>query len=243
MSKSVSMILFLMMPLVLVGSGCAEAYLTPGKNANLKLIADQDIKAAFERQPAATLPVHLVLVRVQGPYYRSYRCSGYGDGNYSIVTVRDIETEEDYHRLGELSQVAQVGTLNRLLLSAELHSGEQLREGAAALQADMILVYTMDTEFYDTDHFKPLTVVTLGLSPNKEVKVTSTASAILMDVRTGYIYGALEKTSAQRQLASSWTTNDAIDQTRIKTEREAFVQLLDDFEKMWPAIMQRLQKP
>ncbi len=158
--------------LLLFVGGCSIVYRTPGGGANLKLFADRDIREIFERQPSAPRPVHLAIARVQAPHYRSYTSSSHGQGRYSVVTVRDVEQEQDFERLASLPDVAQVVPLNRLLLSDQLESDRELRQAAAALHADMILIYTFDTDFSSDDFLRPLTVVTLGLSPNKWVRVT-----------------------------------------------------------------------
>ena len=222
--------------LLLFVGGCSTAYRTPGGGANLKLFADRDVREIFERQPSAPRPVHLAIARVQAPHYRSYSSRSHGQGRYSVVTVRDVEQDEDFERIANLPDVAQVATLNRLLLPDKLESDTDLRRAAATLHADMVLIYTFDTDFFIDDALRPLTVVTLGLSPNKVVRVNTTASAVLLDVRTGYVYGACESTARRKQLASAWTSRDAIDSSRRKTEREAFELLLTDFEKLWQRV-------
>ena len=54
-----------------------------------------------------------------------------------------------------------------------------------------------------------------------------------MDVRTGYVYGSCESTSRKNQLASAWTSGEAVDFMRLKTERQAFEELLGEFEALW----------
>ncbi|GJM26619.1 MAG: hypothetical protein DHS20C16_30340 [Phycisphaerae bacterium] len=218
--------------LLLLAAGCAS-YRTPGAAADFNILADDDIKEILARRPASPLPAQLATARVQAPRYRSRTTKGYGTGKYSVVTVRDIETDEDFERLRSLPQVEQVATLNRMLLSEHLESDRQLRQAAASLHADLLLLYTFDTSFFVGDVLPPLSVVTLGLSPNQTAEVTTTASAILMDVRTGYIYGSCETTSRKNQIASAWTSGEAVDFMRLKTEREAFEELLDEVETLW----------
>ncbi len=225
--------------LLLIVGGCSIAYRTPGGGANLKLFADRDIREIFERQPSAPRPVHLAIARVQEPHYRSYSSRSHGEGRYSVVTVRDVEKDQDFERLANLPEIEQVVPLNRLLLPEKLETDMDLRRAAATLHADMILIYTFDTDFVIDDALRPLTVVTLGLSPNKLVRVSTTASAVLLDVRTGYVYGACESTARRKQLANAWTSRDAVDHSRRKTEREAFEQLLTDFEKLWEGVAEK----
>jgi hypothetical protein len=79
--------------------------------------------------------------------------------------------------------------------------------------------------------------------PTKEAKVTVTASGGLIDVRTGYIYGLVEATSQEKQIASSWTSQDAVDQSRQRAERKAFVQLIDEVEKTWGKVLAEYDSP
>ena len=225
----------------LVGGGCSF-YKTPGGGADFAIFADQDIKTILDRRPVSPLPANLAVVRVQEPHYRSYTAEGYGQGRFSVVTVRDIEEEKDFDRVANLPEVSQVVPLNRLLLSDRLDSDRQLRQAAASLHADMLLVYTFDTDFFVGDALRPLTVVTLGLSPNKRVRVTTTASAILVDVRTGHVYGSCETTTRKEQLASAWTSSDTVDHSRLKTERQAFENLLDEFERLWRTVLSERRK-
>jgi hypothetical protein len=100
----------------------------------------------------------------------------------------------------------------------------------------MLLVYTLDTSFHDRDALKPLTVVTLGLSPTKVTSVTTTASAVLLDTRSGFVYGVAEASARKSGVASAWTTGDAIDADRKRTETEAFEKLVGEIETMWQGV-------
>ena len=101
-------------------SGCTT-YVTPGGPAPLGSISratgtDALTKGGFDRKPAAMFPAHLVATRVQGSGYRSYTARGFGEGRYSVMTVRDIESEADFKRIIAWPKVVQLGTLNRMLL-------------------------------------------------------------------------------------------------------------------------------
>lgn len=61
-------------------------------------------------------------------------------------------------------------------------------------------VYTFDTSFFDDDLSKPLTIISLGLSPTRKLSVTTTASALLLDTRTGYVYSTYESTKKSNAL-------------------------------------------
>lgn len=229
-------------------AGCASSYATPGRAAEMKLFAadaqaDPSVVKTIDRRPLATLPTTVAVVRVQAPGYSSETAKGWGRGAYSIVTDRDIEGEDQ--RLVELRQKMPMckglAPINRLLLPEDLRSDVELRQAAGALHADMLLVYTLDTTFQVQDVAAPLSVITLGLSPNQVAHVICTASAVLMDTRNGYVYGVAEATERQSQLASAWTSEAAVDQTRKRVEAKAFAKLVGELEQTWPSVVANLQ--
>jgi hypothetical protein len=230
------------------GGGCAASYATPGRAAEMKLFAadqqaDPSVVKTIDRRPMATLPTAVAIVRVQAPGYSSDTAKSWGRGAFSIVTERDIEGEDQ--KLVELQQrmpmCKGLAPINRLLLPEDLHSDVELRQAAGALHADMLLVYTLDTTFQVQDVAAPLSVITLGLSPNQVAHVICTASAVLMDTRNGYVYGVAEATDRQSQLASAWTSEAAVDQTRRRVEAKAFAKLVDELERTWPGVVANLQ--
>ena len=133
--------------------------------------------------------------------------------------------------------------MNRLLLPPQLNSDMDLRQAAAALHADVLLVYTLDTTFRVEDSLAPLTVVTLGLSPNQHARVVCTASAVLLDTRNGFVYGVAEATQQGTQLASAWTSGAAVDDTRRRTETQAFDKLVGELEKTWVGVVRTYATP
>jgi hypothetical protein len=140
--------------------------------------------------------------------------------------------------------VSGIGPINRLLLPTRtFRSDHELRQAASSMQADLLLIYTLDTNFYVRDLAKPVTVASLGLTPSQQARVTTTASAVLMDTRNGYVYGLAEATDSYNRLASAWTSADAIDAARIKTESAAFEKLCGELEKTWGQVVARYAKP
>ena len=199
------------------------------------------IAETLAKRPLATLPTSIALVRVQAPDYRSSTAQGWGQGSYCIVTTQDIENmDAAIQKVRALPMVSGLAPLNRMLLSSQLTSDMELREAAAALHADMLLVYTLDTTFTVEDAAAPLSFVTLGLSPNEMAHVTCTASAVLMDTRNGYIYGVAEATDHQNQLASAWTSEAAVEQTRRRTESKAFEKLVGELQTTWTGVVANL---
>jgi len=125
-----------------------------------------------------------------------------------------------------------------MLLSGEVNSVKDLRLGAAALKADLLLVYSIDTRFHvESQDIGPLALMSLGFLRNKKAQVTATASAALFDVRTGFVYGVAESTATEEQRATVWSSQGAVETSRLRAESEAFQELLNEYEKLWRGIV------
>jgi hypothetical protein len=197
-----------------------------------------EIAELMKREPAAEFPARIAVVRVQGQGYVAGGTGCIGRGAFCVVTARDLEHEQDYARLGDLAGVAAIGPVTALLVPGRLESLDDLRLAAASLKADMLLVYTVDTRFHvEGKPLGPLSLVSLGMIPNKKANVTTTASAALVDVRSGFIFGVAEATARADQRATIWSTQDAIEAARSETERESFVGLLGEFERLWQGVV------
>jgi hypothetical protein len=217
-------------------SGCAH-YQTPGAGVSIPAITDADVADVMSRQPAAQFPAHIVVARVQASGYESRTGSSYGAGRFSVLTTRDIETEDDFALLASLPGVAGIGPLNRILLSPDLRSTYELRQAAAQLRGDIVLLYTLDTKFHTQSQLSaPLKVVTLGVFASEKLRIVTTCAAALIDVRTGFVYGVAEGTATDTRRSSAWNTEEAIDKARLQTERDAFSAALKEVAKTWSAI-------
>jgi hypothetical protein len=222
--------------LLAFSSGCAH-YQTPGGGVSIPAITDADIADVLARKPAAQFPVHMIVARVQASGYVSRSGYGYGTGQFSVLTTRDIETDDDFALLASLPGVASVGPLNRILLPIQLRSTHELRQAAAQLRGDIVLLYTIDTQFHSENQLiGPLQVVTLGAFASEKSHIVTTCAAAFIDVRTGFVYGVAEGTSTATKRSSPWTTENALEKARLKTEREAFEGALKEIAKTWSAI-------
>lgn len=72
--------------------------------------------------------------------------------------------------------------------------------------------------------------------------MTTTASAVLFDVRTGYVYGMVEQTHKTSHIATTWSTTQAIDNARLETEKESFNKLINAFPDVWLGILKEYKK-
>ena len=83
---------------ILILGGCAS-YTTPGGSVQLSELAETDINELMSKEPAANFPANISIARVQAPGYQSYKVGSFGTGRYSVVTTREVESEEDFKRL------------------------------------------------------------------------------------------------------------------------------------------------
>lgn len=220
--------------------GCASYYTTPAGGVSIAAISekDDDIADAFTREPALVFPARIAVTRVAASGYRSMTNTGYGGGAFSVITTRDIEREPALDRLMRLPQVADVAAIARIIVPADLSSTRDLRQAAAQLRADALLVYTVDTSFRtESTQIGPLQTIALGMFSTENAIVTSTCSFAIIDVRTSFLYGVGEATASEEKRSNLWGTRDAADKARMAAETEAFDQAMGEVGKLWQSIL------
>lgn len=236
--------LLLLGPLFLF-TGCAT-YVPPAGRAELGAISSPSMQQSFSAVPAAQFPASIAAVRIQAPNYRSYSTRREGGAfhgkRFSVITTREVGEDTAFQRLTSLKEIGGFIPISRLLLPPNLESEVELRDAAARLKADMLLLYTFDTSFHNNDSSVALNVITLGLSPTRKIFTTVSASALLMDTRTGFIYAALE-TNENRELRTNvWESEQTADRARREAESAAFNALVNEFEQTWPRVVERARK-
>lgn len=229
------------------GCGASSAYRVPGSAADFRALGitaeeaasqtDVPIAQRLERQPLAAFPTSIAVARVQGRGYRSYTAMDHGAGEFTIVTTRDVESREHFDRLASMPMIRALLPINRLVAPTEIRRELDLREAAASVNADMLLLYTFDTQFRVETTIPAMGTLTLGAFPNRKAQVTTTAAAALLDTRNGYVYGLAEATASRDRIANSWFSGQAVDRTRRGTETEAFEKLVVEVEAMWGQVV------
>lgn len=218
-------------------SGCAS-YTTPGGPVDLTGIQSADIRELMSREPAAVFPAGLSFARVQSPAYRSMTAETYGSGAFAVVANREFMTDAILQDIAGWPSVTAIAPLTRLLTPTQLNDIDDLRTASARLKSDILIVFTLDTTFrVDGKSIGPLSVISLGLLRDRETVVSTTASAVFVDVRSGFVYGVAESTAAEKQVTSAWGNINVVDQARLVTERQAFDGLLRELETTWKGIV------
>ncbi|MEM8816915.1 MAG: hypothetical protein AAGE85_13900 [Pseudomonadota bacterium] len=229
--------------LILLGlSGCAS-YTTPGGPVDLNGIQSADIRELMSREAAAAFPASVAFARVQSAGYRSLSAETYGGGSFVVLTNRELMTDVSFEEISRWPGIRGASPLSRLLIPARLNSLDDLRTASANLKSDVLVVFTLDTSFrVDGKSKGPLSVISLGLLRDRETVVTTTASAVFVDVRTGFVYGVAEANAREKQSSNAWNTANLADQGRLNTERKAFEGLLRELERTWTNIVAEHRK-
>jgi hypothetical protein len=218
--------------------GCATNYVTPAAGVSIAEFTDEDMQSFYERQPVSPFPANIAILRVQDAGYVTKTSHGYGHGRYTVVTTRDIESDEAFNKVRNLPLVDGVAPIGRLLLPPNTNTIKDLRTPAANLRADMLMIYSVDTTFtVDGRALGPLSMISLGLIPNKKAHVTATVAGALIDVRTGFIYGTTEATAREEQRATVWSTQLAVEASRLRAEKQAFASFVDEFQDLWGSVL------
>jgi hypothetical protein len=240
------LLLLAALTLLLFLSGCSPT-ITPGGPADFATLGispndyalrdDAKVDAVRRRQPEVTFPATLAVIRVQGRGYGTSSAQGLGEGRFTIVTTRDVEGEESFSRLRHLPQVKAVAPANRLVVPRYVHTESDLRAIAAAMQADVLLVYTFDTRTTSSVSVVGAGFWTAGLVPNEVQQCDSTASAALIDVKSGYVLGVCEAQGSDRRTNNAWHTRLAMDNARKAAEANAFDNLVPRVEATWAQVL------
>jgi len=220
-------------------TGCVT-YLTPGAPAAVADLNHGSGGTDGIDQPGKVpaFPVRIAIARIQAPGYRSFDVQGIGKGPYSLVVQAEAEKASDFDALRDWPQVLGVAPVSQLVVSEPPKSFEDLRKAAAAVQADVLFVYTFNTVFHiETKPYPPQQSITLGVLPGREAGVTTTASGLFVDVDTGYVYGVAEGSGLERTLMSKWTRPSAADDTRLSAERQAFQAMMGEARQTWDGIV------
>ncbi|WP_432799117.1 hypothetical protein [Poriferisphaera sp. WC338] len=216
---------------------CAS-YVAPMQGVSLGSITNTEIKDAFASKPAAAFPASIVAMEVkkEGHWNRYNRYSVKGTQYRLADSLGETDTFES---LRTLPMIRQLGPLNPLLAPEAFTTVDDLRQAAAPMKADMLLLYTFDTKSRVHDHdVGPLGLLTLGFLPNQESKANVVASLVLMDVRTGFIYGTTQAKSDAKRVSNSWLKDQARMDAEREAEKKAFEKMVVRFEELWAGVVE-----
>ncbi len=191
-------------------------------------------------QPAAMLPIRLVLVRIQRAGYPSMYEPCHGSGRYCVLTVRDVESDADLAQLADLPQVASLIPVPRRLVPERINAPIDLRRSLAnAHIGDMALLYSIDTQAQvgETPSSEPLAKIKRSLQVDQPVTMRSRVTAALIDVRTGFVYLQTRTDFAETLPGWGWNSPEHTDRAHQRVERQAFHAMVGNISQHWSEVI------
>jgi len=195
-------------------------------------------------RPAAALPTSLALARVQGESAYSSLHQG------SIVRMQFVPADHpttssttpsrsQLERLDALHLIDDAFTVDPMPAHQREDLLTSLRRASLDRGAGLLMLYTFQTWTEASDGVPPVDLATLGVLPDVVTEATTTAHAVLIDAKSGYIYARAEADEETWQLASHWTREQAREHALERAERRAFNRLIDAFDPAWAEILRR----
>lgn len=218
---------------VWVVAGCTSTYVnTPevsaARAATARAFSDPLIARAYQAKATIRFPAVLTLAAM---------------GEHARQQVRNLDAAGKLEALQRMPHVAAIVPLSTLIF-AEGGEAERwnkadliLREAAAKLHADAVFLLKVETNITDGKLFAPLTTVSLGLFPNNRAEVVATALAALVDTKTGYVYGTLERSAGRISHSMSWD-DFTRDRTIERASADAMAKLLAGVPDFWRGVVQ-----
>jgi hypothetical protein len=191
------------------------------------------------RQPAAMLPLRLVLVRMQRAGYPTVYEPCHGQGRYCVLTVRDVESDADLAQLADLPQVASLIPVPRRLVPERLNTPLDLRRKLAEAHiGDVALLYSIDTQVQvGQDAAAPFSRLKRSLQVDQTVTIRSRLTAALVDIRTGFVYLHAETNLTETLPGLIWSSQDSADRAHQGVESRGFHALISDISQHWSEVI------
>lgn len=218
-------------------AGCAS-YPAPGGPARLDALSPNN--PSESEQAASRFPARIAIARVQSADYQSFSARGHGKGAFTVVDAQELLSAEQIQHFSAWPSASEPVVIAVPEPSERFESIKALRMAAAIRQADVLLSYTVDTAFeINGRKFSPASKIPLDLGAKADAAIAVAASAVFIDVRSGFVYGLVEASAQAADLAAAWASPAAIDQKRLSIERQAIAQLLLKAEATWADIASR----
>ena len=218
-----------------------EGQLDPVREVDERPVESLGIGDLLARQPMAAFPTSMAVVRIQAPGYGADSTTQTaGSGPFTVVTSRTPEEETAFAELAELPMLSGVAPVNRLLVPEQLSGDLELREIAARLHADVLLVYTLDTSSRTAEPSPEQVLIgllTLGGYLRQDTDLECTASAVLLDTRTGYLYGTAEASARRSKEHSCHGAEARVERERRRLERAALAELASELGGTWQGVV------
>lgn len=213
-------------------SGCASYVNSPAARsavaAKREAFSHTLISRAYNAKPAMQFPA-VVAVAPQG--------------EEAVMHLRALDALGKLDNAKRQHDLRALPMISGLLENGSAHPDSQnvfdlrLREAAARMHADAVLLISMETNATNGEVFAPLTTATLGLFPNNRYEIIATGLAAIVDTKTGYVYGTVEKSAAKTGVVMVAGSDESLARRKQQAQREAMEKLIAEFPTFWQGIV------
>ncbi|RYD65005.1 MAG: hypothetical protein EOP83_08360 [Verrucomicrobiaceae bacterium] len=184
------------------------------------------IEDSSHSRPTVRFPARVAVVRIEG-----------SSSGFRMIPETDVEQSEHAAAASALPGVAGLVSLNRVALISEVKSYRELDTEARKVGADLVAIYRFEATDRSSDVFLPLSVATLGLAPTNSYTVTATATLMVRDARTGYLYGVLEESATNKGLTAGMDLHNAQERSKRSAKKKALDQLTARLPVFWNGVL------
>jgi len=184
------------------------------------------IEDSSHARPTVHFPARVAVVRIEG-----------SSSGFRMIPETDVEQSEHTAAASSLPGVAGLVSLNRVALISEVKSYRELDAEARKVGADLVAIYRFEASDRSSDAFLPLSVATLGLAPTNAYTVTATATLMVRDTRTGYLYGVLEESATNKGLTAGMDLHNAQERSKRNAKKKALDQLTAKLPVFWNGVL------
>jgi hypothetical protein len=218
-------------------SGCSSYVNSPAARSAVaekkQAFSHALISRAYNAKPTMRFPATIAIAPQSGEAVMHLRALD------ALGRLESLKTLPDLRGLPMVSGLVS----NRAPIDdSATESDLRLREAAARLHADAVLLISVETNATNGEVFAPLTTATLGLFPNNRYEIIATGLAALVDTRTGFVYGTMEKSAAKSGLLMVAGSGDALERRKQLAQREAVEKLLREFPDFWRGVVSAHRK-
>lgn len=123
------------------------------------------------------------------------------------------------------------------------HVVADIRRASARQHLDYVLIYEVSQNASKKSNalsFADLTILGMFVLPSRNMKVDSTASALLIDVRNGYPYGTATAFASKKKVTTAASSGSYRQSVRDKTNIKAVANLTIEVETMFEELHDKL---
>ena len=252
--NALNSILVLLIPLLFLGCVTHDVQTTSGtdyisrypsaENVKGDLDIDREVLEVANVEPTLRFPARIGLAKVyNGKMVNlvpeevdrwNVAKEHLGDSFGDFIPVSVLVAESVYQNRNPRNPNARASELLR-----------KVRLGAARQHLDAVLIYEVFSETKGTSLATSVadwTIIGAYVIPSEEIETTGYASALLIDVRSGYPYGTASASITEKDLSTTFSSYDKRRNMEDANQVASALKLIPEVEKMFLELIKELGK-